>query len=157
LPPEPPGPGMPEGPVESLLRPETASHIVEAMAARRCAEGAPWIERIVEVLAAGHLVTRLPRRWRWTLRRGVHVEIDVGTGMIPYDADVEQLVARLRDRAGASKVTVERFRGTPLSSRSWVPPRNGEPILVVSDFGLAAPHLEATPAGMDAWLAFLAA
>jgi hypothetical protein len=151
-------------PYRSLLEPRSESAILRALIARKTAEGPVDLQALVRQVARCHPVLALPRRRVPTLRSGVQILVDQGTGMQPFRRDQAHIVRRVRQVLGPSLVTVGFFAATPLrglaygheqmSGTCW-PPRSGTRILVLSDLGLAAPDRRGSD-NKGRWLAFAA-
>ena len=134
--------GTPAEP-DPLFEPRQTRNIVSAGVATRVEEGSINVRRILDILASLQPLLSLPRHPIGTLRRGAQVLIDLGTGMMPYAADREQLVVALTHVVGHSRITVRGFRATPLraleasdDSTAWRLPARGTPVVLVSDFGI---------------------
>ncbi|MFB7287805.1 hypothetical protein [Actinacidiphila glaucinigra] len=131
-----------------LLVPHWTSAIIRALLARQVCEGPVDIPVLIDTLAHGRPVTALPRQPVPTLRYGVQVLVDRGTGMQPFRRDQDELVARIRAVVGPALVEVGYFsdvpqRGTGPGARwtrtTYQPPKNGRRILLLSDLGLGGP------------------
>ncbi|MEV0220068.1 hypothetical protein [Streptomyces sp. NPDC050704] len=153
----------PREPVEPLARPTSeraplphlplfvpgwTSAIVRAMISRRVPEGTVDIPSLVDTLAHGRPVSRLPRLPVPTMRYGVQVLVDRGAGMQPFRRDQNQLLERIRAVVGPSLVEVGYFSGAPQrgtgpgarwTRTAYAPPESGRPVLLLSDLGLGGP------------------
>ncbi|MCM2392550.1 hypothetical protein [Streptomyces albipurpureus] len=137
-----------QGPHLPLLVPHWTSAILQAALAQKVAEGPIDIDALIDSLAHGRPITRLPRRPVPTLRYGVQVLVDRGAGMQPFRRDQDHLVRQLRSIVGAELVEVGYFadlpqRGTGPGARwtrtTYAPPASGKRILLLSDLGLGRP------------------
>ena len=135
----------------SLFVPRWQRGIVTAAISTQSPDGPLDVARLVEDIASGLAVRRLPRLPLHTTRRGLQVLIDIADGMRPFADDVERLERLLRLTAGDDGVDLLRFEHQPLervgggTRGTWKPyavPPAGSPVLVVSDFGLAAAHAD---------------
>jgi hypothetical protein len=132
-------------PLDPLLAPRGARNIVAAIAATTVAEGEMDLERIVELVAHGELVTELHRRKSVTVRNGIQLLIDRSDTMSLFARDASWVEQQLGLVVGAGRVQPLRFdslpqRGTGRKGEEWQayrPPVAGVPVLVLTD--LAAP------------------
>ncbi|WP_105971620.1 hypothetical protein [Streptomyces geranii] len=155
--------GVPRDPVEPLARPTAervplphlpllvprwTSAILRAMLSLQVREGPVDIPALIDTLAHGRPVARLPRRPVPTLRYGVQVLVDRGVGMQPFRRDQDQLVGQIRTVVGSGLVEVGYFsdlpqHGTGPGARwtrtAYTPPEAGRRILLLSDLGLGGP------------------
>jgi hypothetical protein len=131
-----------------LLVPRWTGAILRAMLSRQVCEGPVDIPALIDTLAHGRPVARLPRRPVPTLRYGVQVLVDRGAGMQPFRRDQDQLVGQIRTVVGTGLVEVGYFsdlpqRGTGPGARwtrtRYTPPERGRRILLLSDLGLGGP------------------
>ncbi|KDN76875.1 hypothetical protein ABZ568_05085 [Streptomyces olindensis] len=131
-----------------LFVPGWTSAILRAMVSRRVPEGAVDIPALIDTLAHGCPIGRLPRLPVPTMRYGVQVLVDRGPGMQPFRRDQNELLDRVRAVVGPSLVEVGYFSGTPQrgtgpgarwTRTAYVPPESGRPVLLLSDLGLGGP------------------
>ncbi|MGW3917102.1 hypothetical protein ACWEBX_37265 [Streptomyces sp. NPDC005070] len=174
------GMSPPREPVEPLARPTTervplphlpllvpgwTSAIVRAMLSRQVCEGPVDIPALIDTLARGRPVTRLPRRPVPTLRHGVQVLVDRSAGMQPFRRDQDQLIGQIRTVVGSGLVEVGYFsdlpqRGTGPGARwtrtAYTPPAPGRRVLLLSDLGLGGPPDDLQRATRADWEDFAA-
>ncbi len=133
---------------DPLFSPQTTRALGAAVAGVLAADGDVDVDRLVVALATREPLRGLPRQAVWTLRRGLQVLVDTGPGMLPFDADVQQLLAVLQRLLGADRLQVQAFADEPLhgclpadaAERSgWQRPAPGVPVLLLSDLGIARP------------------
>jgi hypothetical protein len=130
--PEPPDPLLPVRELRALLTTALSLGIPD---------GELDVDRAVAAFAQGRPLAHLPRRAVATLRRGVDVLVDRGSGMQPFSADVEALSGHLGQLLGTEAARAGRFDGTPdlvdhgHGAEPWVPRFLGGAVLVVSDLG----------------------
>lgn len=138
----------PVGPHLPLLTPASAGVVIRAALSQRVAEGPVDIAALLDTLAHGHPVTRLPRRPVRTLRFGVQVLVDRGPAMQPFRRDQNHLVTQIRSVVGTGLVQVRYFSGLPQSGTGtgarhtrgpYEPPEAGRRILLLSDLGTGGP------------------
>ncbi|PWI14567.1 hypothetical protein DI272_10670 [Streptomyces sp. Act143] len=147
---------------EPLLAPRSASAIVQAAVSRREPDGEVDIPGAVGRLAQGLPLGTLPRRPSPTLRFGVQVLVDRGTGMQPFHRDQDELVARIRRTVGQETTEVLYFEDAPLhgtgTAEQWpwhpyAPPAPGTRVLLLTDLGLGGPP-RARQSGRTDWERF---
>jgi hypothetical protein len=131
---------------DSLLPPTQQRAILSALCRSPAATGDIDVDELVERIARGEPVRRLPLTAAPTTRRGIQVLVDFGDGMRPFIRDQEELVEALEHVAGPDGFEVLRFAGCPLDEagagpgpiwtwRPYLAPLAGQPVIVLSDFG----------------------
>lgn len=143
----------PARPAAPLLAPRQRRALLGALLATEVADGEPDVARIVDELAAGRPLHRLPRRPRRTLARGAEVLVDDAPWLHGLRADQRELAAYLRHLLPPERVAVRRIDGAPPPD---IGPRlaEGAPVLLLSDLGIGRrPRARgaATPAEWQAW------
>jgi hypothetical protein len=121
------------------------------------------IEGIVEILASGQPLTRVPRVAAATVRRGVQVLVDASAALDPYRSDIEQLLVSFDALLADNRLQMQSFFGCPgrgvFSSgdtlETWTPPPPGTLVAIVSDFGIGGPLIDDEKAAPTEWLAFI--
>ncbi|MEE1832487.1 hypothetical protein [Streptomyces sp. SP17KL33] len=135
-------------PLLPLFVPGWTSAIVRAMVSRQVPEGAVDIASLIDTLAHGRPVHRLPRLPVPTMRYGVQILVDRSTGMQPFRRDQNELLEHFRAVVGPELVEVGYFSGVPQhgtgpggrwTRTAYVPPEPGRPVLLLSDLGLGGP------------------
>jgi hypothetical protein len=148
-------------PHQPLLLPRRAPSIIAAAAATVTEEDAPDPEALVEMVAEGRPVQRIPHRRRRTLIRGVQVLLDHGKGMEPFARDQVELLRDIRSVVGRSAVERVSFRNAPTrgalpaGQRRWqayTPPPAGTPVLAVTDLGIGGPPVYPARAQSGEWV-----
>ncbi|WUH89395.1 hypothetical protein OG900_04030 [Streptomyces sp. NBC_00433] len=133
---------------EPLLAPRSANAVLHRALSRDVPEGELDIPGVIRLLATGRPVAGLPHLPVRTLRYGVQLLADVGTGMEPFSRDVHEMIDRVRTIVGREGTEVLYFddcptRGTGPGLRwSWqryAPPPRGTRVLVLTDLGLGGP------------------
>ena len=146
-----------------LFSPEWEARILLGLASVQTVLPVVDVAAAVASAAALEVTTRLPLLSRWKLGESVHLLLDVGPGMQPFAADIQQLRQKACRTVGDSRVDVRFFAGTPLcgaglgARREWrpyVPSDRPSVVLVVSDFG-ASSTLVPGSAGETAWRSLL--
>lgn len=124
------------------------------------------VARLVRGVARGTPWRSVPRRPWPTLGRGVQVLVDRGDAMLPFAADQDGLLEKLRLVVGRDLLEVLRFDGCPGRGagagprRVWKPyfehhrPRPGVAVLALTDLGIAERGFGARPVRPDEWRAF---
>ncbi|MFE5816192.1 hypothetical protein ACFQ6S_22730 [Streptomyces sp. NPDC056479] len=134
------------------------------MLSRQVCEGPVDIPALIDTLAHGRPVARLPRRRVPTLRYGIQVLVDRSAGMQPFRRDQDQLIGQIRTVVGAGLVEVGYFsdlpqRGTGPGARwtrtAYTPPELGRRILLLSDLGLGGPADDLQRAAPADWEEFV--
>ena len=122
------------------------------------------LNRIIELLSQNKNIDNLPRLKLSTLRRGVQILVDVGESMTPYRRDQVIFQSEVRRVLGSDNTAVLRFIGTPLKGvktgrqlrpQRYEMPRQGRPILLLTDFGIGQPPFSTDPASLDEWMKFI--
>jgi len=126
-------------------------------------EGDIDLDAAIESLAALRPLTRLPRTRVPTLRRGVQLLIDRGTGMDPFLADQDGLIRQLDDILSKDRLEILYFMECPMRGvadrpggrrRPWRAPPSAIPVLLVTDLGIGGPPLAEDRATVREWLRF---
>ena len=141
-----------------------ARAVLSLLAATRGEVNAVDLPALIEWLARGRPLTRVPRLQAMTTRRGVQLLIDRGAAMAPLAADREQVRAGMLRLLGADRVDTRYFAGCPTrgvgpgARRAWQPdwksPARGMPVIVVGAFGLAGAALDDDWAAVSEWARF---
>ncbi|WP_329333213.1 hypothetical protein OG866_09205 [Streptomyces sp. NBC_00663] len=148
---------------EPLLAPKSTSAIIQAAVSRREPDGEVDIHRAVGRLAKGLPLSTLPRRPAPTLRFGVQVLVDRGTGMQPFHRDQDELIAHIRKTVGQDTTDILHFEDSPGNGagpadrwpwQPYDPPASGTRVLVLTDLGLGGPPRHRR-AGQADWERFL--
>ncbi|MFJ4976886.1 hypothetical protein ACIP6X_16330 [Streptomyces coeruleorubidus] len=93
----------------------------------------------------------MPRHPVRTLRFGVQMLVDLGTGMEPFSRDVSEVVHQVRRTAGHEHTEVVYFdhcpvRGVGQGPRwtwgEYLPPAPGTRVFILSDLGMGGPRLD---------------
>lgn len=130
-----------------LFSPEWEARILLGLASVQTVLPVVDVTAAVASAAALEVTTRLPLLSRWKLGERIRLLLDVGPGMQPFAADLQQLRQKACRTVGDSRVDVRFFAGTPLcgaglgARREWrpyVPPDRPSVVLVVSDFGASS-------------------
>ncbi|MFJ9736640.1 hypothetical protein [Streptomyces sp. NPDC101166] len=146
-----------------LLTPRWTSAILRTTLSRQVDEGPVDIPALLDTLAHGRPVTRLPRRPVPTLRHGAQVLVDRSIGMQPFRRDQDDLVTRIREVVGADLVDVVHFSGVPHHGTGpgrrrrparYEPPARGTPVLLLSDLGVGGRSHDSGPDPED-WEEFV--
>ncbi|MGW1954323.1 hypothetical protein ACWCPI_16450 [Streptomyces sp. NPDC001920] len=160
----PPGADPTRLPHHPLLTPHWTSAVLKAVLSRQVDEGPVDIAALIDALAHGRPVPRLPRRPVPTLRFGVQVLVDRGAGMQPFHRDQDELVARIRSVVGPEIVDVGYFSDVPQrgtgpgarwTRRPYQPPARDTRVLLVSDLGLGGPTGDPARSTREDWEDFV--
>jgi hypothetical protein len=153
----------PPPPFEPLFMPSWTRAILSIALGTPSEHGAIDLNRVVERVSRGRALTRLPRRIVPTLRKGVQVLVDRGSGMVPFARDAEALVREIILVAG-HETPVLHFRGLPtggvanlkrhLQLAYEVPPA-GVPVALITDFGIGVDPFDTDRPTSREWIEFL--
>ena len=155
--------GLPVPPHEPLFARIQQAAILSMVLATEVEEGELDSEKVIDTLASGRPVGRLPRRRVLTLRRGLQLLVDTGERMAPYARDRSELLRAVQQHVGNERVEVNLFIGSPLRGagwgprkawRSWRPPLPGTPVVLLSELGIGEPLLQRERAPLGEWLRF---
>ncbi|WP_405535225.1 hypothetical protein OG787_12355 [Streptomyces sp. NBC_00075] len=151
-------------PHQPLLEPDWTAAILRAALSRQVAEGPVDTRALIDTLAHGRPVQWLPRVLVPTLRYGVQVLVDRGTGLQPFRRDQDELVARIRSVVGPDLVDVGYFSDAPQwgtgtgvrwTRTAYEPPARGTRVLLLSDLGLGGPPHEPPRSTRADWEGFV--
>jgi hypothetical protein len=151
-------------PHQPLLTPEWTRGILSEAVATWRETTAPDLRRMVEVLARGGALDRLPRAKVRTLARGCQVLSDASPGMAPFAKDNWQIIQSLRTMVGHELVEVLYFEDCPifgvetdpdLDFVSYRPPPRGTLILLITDLGISNPPFSLRRSTVRNWLEWL--
>lgn len=148
-------------PLAPLLPPSRRRALLAALLATTVPEGEPDLRRLVDEAASGRPLTRLPRRPRRTLRRGVDLRIDGAAWLAPFAADQAALAQYLGQLLPPGRLRVQRIQASPQAlppprgrqrqAAAALPLQAGAPVLLLSDLGAGANVLGPPPASAADW------
>ncbi len=150
-------------PPDPLLSTRWVPGIISSLVATARASSEIDTLRVVDQIARGNPVDRVPRRTQSTLARGAQILVDMGPAMVPFAHDQAALVRSARDVLGGGPAEVLRFDGCPLRGAgpgprptwgAYEPPATPRPILVLTDLGIGGPRLAPWRVSTDEWLEF---
>lgn len=154
----------PEAPMpDPLLEPRWTRAVLSGALATFSETGPLDVPRLVRGVARSVPWTAVPRRPWPTLARGVQVLVDRGESMLPFAADQDGLLEKLRAVVGKERLEVLRFdrpgdKAGPGPRRTWKSyfehhrPRPGTAVLALTDLGIGASGLR--PVRPADWRAF---
>jgi hypothetical protein len=151
-------------PHEPLLAPLSTNALLGTALARPVPEGEIDLAAVVTAISQVRPLDALPRLPVRTLRFGVQILVDIGSGMQPFGRDQQDLISRVRRLIGPERVDVRRFayapsRGTGTGPRwTWRPfrtPPTGTAMLVLSNFGIGGPPADYLRSERGEWEEFL--
>ena len=152
--------GARPAPFPPLLNPGWTRSILSTALMRPARIGALDVRSVIERIARGEAISRLPQQTLSVVAPLVHVLLDVGPGMLPFLEDQRGLLEVLRRVVGKHAVEVAHFSGVPLRAGIGLPgkwrafrPARGSAVLVVTDLGLARGGLGSVP--LPSWSQFL--
>ena len=127
-----------------LLHPDQRRSLLTAMATSQEETGEINEERIVDDIANGQALERIPYRLRSTSRFGVQLLLDRGRRLQPLRQDQRLLLTDLRRIVGAYRIDVQYFSsfpdltgpGAPRTWQQYKPPAAGTVVLAITDMGL---------------------
>lgn len=134
-----PGPSVP-----TLFSPRQERSLITAIAIALAETGELDEERVVEQVARGEPLVKIPRRLRPTSHFGVQLLVDRGPRLEPLRDDQRTLRTALLRTVGVHRIQVLRFANfpdrvgprTPRTWRRYAPPASGTVVLVITDLGL---------------------
>jgi len=151
-------------PYESLFAPRSTAAILQSLVSRIVEGGDIDTDTLIEIIADGRPIDRLPRRQTRTLRFGVELLVDLSEGMQPFRRDQVEIVESVRRLAGREQTKVAYFADAPLrgagSGVAWTweayrPPNPKTRLIVLSDLGIGGPPLSPRTALPEEWLQFV--
>ena len=138
-------PARPAGAQPCLLPLASRRSLLLELTARKAAAGPLDLARLIDHVARGRQIGRLPRRIVRHLPARILLLLDTGPGMDPFAADQLEFAAALRRAAGRERIRVVRFAG----SIAWAlrdPDGDGKPglgevqaddaIVILGDLGV---------------------
>lgn len=149
----------------SLLAPRWSRAILSTAMSKDAPTSAIDVEAMVDAIARGIVLRRVPRRSVPTLSHGVQILVDRGPSSPPFLEDQDLLVQQIQVVAGHDRVQVLRFdprgflagKGPRTRWESYfdlTPPLPSMTIVVISDLGIArVPHETGAPPAQ--WRDFL--
>ncbi|MFF1480835.1 hypothetical protein ACFVYD_25360 [Streptomyces sp. NPDC058301] len=150
---------------ESPWKGDWARGIMFAVAATPVASRELDQRALLRGVAGGQALRAVPRRRRFSTRRGAQLLLDHGPGMAPFRDDGVWLRDLVGSIAGRDRVEVLRFRGAPgrgvvrqdpLTIDPYRPPPPGTPVILFSDLGrMRPPFAGRGVAGPQEWRAFV--
>lgn len=158
----PPETARPAPPREPLLDPRWTRQLVAYALATPVYDGPVDGVALVDRIARGKPVVRIPRRPRPSLRVGAQLLVDIGEAMEPYAADRWDVQAELERVVGATCLQTLQFRDAPVRGAGagpvWTwperyePPEPGVPVLVLTDLGIGGIRASSAPSQEREWL-----
>ncbi|MGH9945328.1 MAG: hypothetical protein ACRD9R_23500 [Pyrinomonadaceae bacterium] len=156
---------LPRPLLEPLFVPRWTRGILTAALSTADEDGPPNVEELVEALASGRPIRRLPLLKRPTMRRGVQLLIDKSPAMLPYKSDAAWLEQEIKRTVGREGVQALGFSGVPRKAgpgprdgwQTYRPPPPGTPVLALTDFGIGRPPFYDDLPAPDDWREFAAA
>jgi hypothetical protein len=147
-----------------LLNPNWMRAVVTALLSTRSREGVIDEDALVEQIARGALPSPLPRQSVWSMRRGVQLLVDSGSGILPFSRDIDLIHAAMVRLAGPELIFLQRFEGGPwrdlydVAEGERLPyqlPPHGVPVLLITDFGIGRESFADATAPASQWISFL--
>jgi hypothetical protein len=155
--------GAPAFHVPALFGPPRGRAILSTTLSTTVPEGAIDVDRILLLVSRGKPVAALPRKPSLTLRRGVQLLLDHGSGMDPFRQDRDRLVQSLDDILSDDRLEILDFIGCPSRGagtgtrdewKAWTAPAQGTPVVAVTDVGIGGAPLDEDRANTAEWLEF---
>lgn len=147
-----------------LFRPQTTRTLLSTALATCRDEGDIDIARVINDASRLRPLTSIPRLAISTLRFGIQLLIDRGPAMVPFYDDQDLLLQELVNVVGRDRVETLYFDDCPLRacgsgsrrgwSRSYEPPSEGTPSVLLTDLGIARERDLTVGAGPNEWLQF---
>jgi len=142
----------------------TAPAVLSAAVATRRPGSEPDLQRIIAGFTRGERMRDLPRLPVARLDRGIQLLLDVSEAMTPFRDDLTDLGDALERVVGRARCQVFEFAGDPAKAsrwdeagkeRDWKAER-GRPVVLATDFGIAAPPAARDRITHSGWLEFAA-
>jgi hypothetical protein len=146
-----------------LLDPATLRSAIVSAVETRSLETVPDVDALTDMLVRGEVIREIPFVKSPTVRRGVQVLVDRGSGMVPFARDADQLAAAIAALVNESSTHVLRFRTMPTwsvyDSRGVRRPYDfapvGVPVVIISDFGMSREALPDVRPVLADWVQLL--
>jgi hypothetical protein len=153
-------------PAAESLVPSVHMRTFATAIARVQTEGSIDMVAMIRLAAARRPIVRPPRHRRWSVGRGVQVQVQRGAAMEPFLGDSRQLTDALRSIASRHSVAILGFELNPMHVTSPLSvlgdedsrdvaellPRSGTPLLIVTDLGIGVARHGPFPVRPEAWL-----
>jgi len=146
-----------------LFPARTAPGVVGAAVATRRPGERPDMQALIQLLARGEPPAEFPMLAESSVHRGVQVLLDTAESMVPFLADLDDLVAVIARVVGHHNYQLFDFAGKPLQATRYTAtleplawrPEPGRPIVAATDFGAGAAPGAVDRASRRDWLDFL--
>jgi hypothetical protein len=121
------------------------------------------VAQIVDEVARGRPLRKLPRFPGNLVAPFVEILLDVGDSMMPYAQDQRELVSAVQTVVGAGSVRTLKFMGSPLrgagtdEDETWPDylfPAPGVHLLLLTDFGIGRPPVSHVQVSAQEWRRF---
>lgn len=153
----------PEPELLPLLDPRTLRSAIVSAVETRSLETIPDIDALTDMLIRGEVIREIPLVKFPTVRRGVQVLLDRGSGMVPFAGDADHLAAAIAALVNESSTRVLPFRTMPTWSvydsgggrRAYEFPPAGVPVVIISDFGMSRETLPDVRPVLADWVQLL--
>ena len=125
-------------------------------------EGYPLIDDLITKLANGQSISSIPREPIKTIRRGLHVLVDISSSLEPFYRDQSSLIKCITDVFGLEIVDIYWFKDCPSfgvrdkfrNRIKYIRPDSNTPILMLTDFGIPESYLDRKATKLD-WVRFI--
>jgi hypothetical protein len=146
-----------------LIAPGKMRAVLAALAAMPSPGSDPDTAALLERIARGLPLDRVPRQPVWSLRRGAQLLVDCSPALMVLAHDIESFERRLQRIVGDARLQRLYFAGCPSrgvgrgersSWKEWRPAAPGVPVVILTDLGCAGPRGNADWAGPEEWSRF---
>jgi hypothetical protein len=146
--------------LDPLFTPAWQRSIAVTALSGRVASGEIDVDRIVDRLAAGGPIDRLPLLSRRSLQAGAQIVLDASESMRPFFGDQQQTVAVVRTLFAPERLTVVVCDGPPAfgsgGTEPYEAPPPGATVLILSNFGITTGRTAVVGGDTTGWRAFAA-
>lgn len=130
---------------EPLLNPAWERQILINLARSPALDGDLDLEALLCLSVRGRPVPEIPRLPRWRVRRSLHLFLDMGRSLEPFEPDYRRLLEELVHGLGPRGLYLHFYQDCPvveagasatLYAEDFVAPQPDSPILLVGDLGM---------------------
>jgi hypothetical protein len=117
---------------------------------------------LVERLAEGRPIDRVPMLATFSVRRGADILVDLGAGLDPFRSDIDHILQQFDAVLADDRLRITFFSSCPPRSAAtgpapsiaWSATRPRTPVVVLTDLGIGGPLVDLDRASSAEWLEF---